>query len=200
MRKSCKKHKNFPNSHDTTEETDFNSPVTKNFALYAKWLKSNGSDMLNAEEHFAYFKGYHNNTVRPENYITRAETTEIFYRLLNEETRNKNLSFEHSFEDTDTTAWYNTAVSTMAKLGIIKGKTSVAFAPEDFITRAEAVSMINRMLDRTSKTLEDLHENMIKWSDNSDESAWYYIAIQEATNGHSYIKTTDGNEKWTDSK
>lgn len=237
---------------------DFDSPVTKDFTLYAKWTKPNVSGMLNTEEHFAYIKGYHDNTVRPENHITRAETTEIFYRLLNEETRNKNLSREHDFEDADAAAWYNTAVSTMAKLGIIKGKTSVSFAPEHFITRAEfaaicarfdrndfeitdefsdisghwaekeiyeaaahgwikgyedgkfrpdeyitraeAISMINRMLNRTPKTVEDLHDNMIKWLDNSDESAWYYIAIQEATNDHSYTKTTDGNEKWTDNK
>jgi len=41
-----------------------------------------------------------------------------------------------------------------------------------------------------------LHRDMKKWSDNSDESAWYYIAIQEATNGHSYTKRVDGKEKW----
>ncbi len=233
---------------------DFESKVTKSFTLYAKWRKTNVSDILNTSEHFAYVKGYSDNTVRPENNITRAETTEIFFRLLNEETRNANLVYTNNFADADDDAWYNTSVSTMAKLGIIKGKTHVAFAPDDFITRAEfaaicarfdesefdkndtftdisghwaeaeiyeaaahgwikgyedgtfrpdefitraeAITMINRMLDRTPETVDDLNDNMIKWEDNSDESAWYYIAIQEATNDHSYVKIDNGNEKW----
>ncbi|MBO5008341.1 MAG: InlB B-repeat-containing protein [Clostridia bacterium] len=233
---------------------DFESKVTKNFTLYAKWRKTNVADILNTSEHFAYVKGYSDNTVRPENNITRAETAEIFFRLLNEEVRNANLVYTNNFDDTDNDAWYNTSVSTLTKLGIIKGKTHTAFAPDDFITRAEfaaicarfdesefdindtftdisghwaeteiyeaashgwikgyedgtfrpdeyitraqAITMINRMLDRTPETVDDLNDNMIKWEDNSDESAWYYIAIQEATNDHSYVKTDNGSEKW----
>lgn len=60
--------------------------------------------------------------------------------------------------------------------------------------------MINRMTGRTPETTEDLHENMTKWFDNSDEKAWYYIAVQEATNDHNYTKTADGNEKWSNVK
>ena len=233
---------------------DFESKVTKNLTLYAKWRNLNVSDILNTSEHFAYIKGYSDNTVRPENNITRAETTEIFFRLLNEETRNANLVYTNNFADADDDAWYGASVSTMAKLGIVKGKTEFTFAPYDFITRAEfaaicarfdesefdinaaftdisghwakdeiyeatahgwikgyedgtfrpdepitraqAITMINRMLDRTPETVDDLNDNMIKWTDNSDETAWYYIAIQEATNDHSYVKTDDGNEKW----
>ncbi|MBE7049364.1 MAG: hypothetical protein E7394_01160 [Ruminococcaceae bacterium] len=233
---------------------DFQSKVTENLTLYAKWRKTAVTDILNTSEHFAYVKGYSDNTVRPENNITRAETTEIFFRLLNEDTKNANLVYTNNFADTDDDAWYNTSVSTMAKLGIIKGKTHVAFAPADFITRAEfaaicarfdesefdiddtfadisghwaeteiyeaaahgwikgyedgtfrpdelitraqAITMINRMLGRTPETVDDLKDDMIRWKDNLDETVWYYIAIQEATNDHSYVRIDTGNEKW----
>ncbi len=233
---------------------DFDVKVTKSFTIYAKWRKSNVSDILNTEEHFAYVKGYDDNTVRPKNNITRAETTEIFFRLLNEETKNGSLAHENDFDDTDKSAWYNTSVSTMAKLGIIMGKTEAVFdphafitraefaavcarfdqndfeiidtfsdinghwaedeiyeaaargwikgyedgtfRPNEFITRAEVITMINRMTGRTPESADDLHENMKRWADNSDEKAWYYIAIQEATNDHGYTLTDDGSEKW----
>ncbi len=233
---------------------DFDTPVTEDFTLYAKWRKSSVSDVLNTEEHSAYIKGYEDNTVRPESNITRAETTEIFFRLLDKALQEKNTTQTNGFADVPANAWYNTSVSTMAKLGIIKGRTADTFVPDDFITRAEfaaicarfdntdteitiefsdisdhwaeaeilkaaalgwilgyedgsfrpdefitraeAVTLINRMLDRTPDTAEDLGENMITWVDNSDPSAWYYIAIQEATNNHSYVKNADGTEKW----
>ena len=87
--------KNFENLYN------FESKVTKNFTLYAKWRKTNVADILNTSEHFAYVKGYSDNTVRPENNITRAETTEIFFRLLNEEARNANFVYTNNFADTN---------------------------------------------------------------------------------------------------
>ena len=44
------------------------------------------------------------------------------------------------------------------------------------------MTLVNRVLKRLPETAEDLHNDMIKWSDNSDTSAWYYLAVQEATN------------------
>ncbi len=58
--------------------------------------------------------------------------------------------------------------------------------------------LINRVLHRVPKTVEDLLANtMITWPDNNDKSKWYYIAVQEATNSHKYERMTEIYEKWT---
>ena len=58
-------------------------------------------------------------------------------------------------------------------------------------------TMINRVLNRIPEKTSDLLDDMAKWSDNSDESVWYYLAVQEATNSHDYNKKNSIYEKWT---
>ena len=68
-----------------------------------------------------------------------------------------------------------------------------------YITRAEAMTLVNRVLNRLPENSSDLLDSMIKWPDNSDASAWYYLAVQEATNSHAYSDKSkdDKYEKWT---
>ena len=77
------------------------------------------------------------------------------------------------------------------------GYTDGTFRPNNKITRAEAMTLVNRVLKRLPETAEDLHNDMIKWSDNSDTSAWYYLAVQEATNSHYYDLKENKHEKWS---
>lgn len=100
--------------------------------------------MLNGSDHFAYIKGYPNGTIRPEATITRAEVATIFYRLLTDTVRKSYGTSYNTFKDVASNAWYNTAVSTMANLGIITGDTNGYFRPNDSITRAELAAMIAR--------------------------------------------------------
>ena len=61
------------------------------------------------------------------------------------------------------------------------------------------MSLVNRVLNRKPETAEDLLENMTKWTDNADPNAWYYLAVQEATNSHYYeYKENSQYEKWTE--
>ena len=247
----------------TEKVTEFK--MTENVVVYAKWVEDNGAGsaheipaMLNGEDHFAYVVGYPDGTVRPNANITRAEVTSIFFRLLKEEVREANLTTENNFSDVNEGEWYNTAISTMAKLGIINGKgdgkfvpntpitraefavicarfddseyevkdtfTDIAghwaeaeiheaaaygwirgyedntFKPNKLITRAEAMTMINRMVKRAPEFVHDMLDSMTKWPDNSDQSAWYYIAVQEATNSHDHDRKNDIYETWTESK
>ena len=71
--------------------------------------------------------------------------------------------------------------------------------PNGNITRAEAMTLVNRVLNRLPENSSDLLDSMIKWPDNSDASAWYYLAVQEATNSHAYSDKSkdDKYEKWT---
>ena len=238
--------------------------MTQNITVYAKWVEDNGGagngydtpGSLNGEDHFAYVVGYPDGTVRPNDNISRAEVTAIFFRLLKpDEIRDKNLTTENSFNDVNVGDWHNASISTMAKLGIVKGRyadsfvpdafitraefavicarfddsgfevvdnfTDVAghwaehdiheaaahgwirgyedgtFKPDQFITRAEAMTMINRVLNRVPESADDLLAEMINWPDNSDKSAWYYLAVQEATNSHDYKMKNHIYEKWT---
>ena len=212
---------------------------------------------LNGKDHYAYIIGYGNNDVRPQNNITRAEVATIFFRLLTDETRTANMTKSNGYNDVKDGDWFCCAVSTLSKMGIIKGyedgsfkpndpisraefaaiaarfdpdgdKTPATFAdvtshwakdeisiaanhgwikgyedgsfkPDQKITRAETMTLVNRVLNRLPETKDDLHKDMKTWVDNMDEAAWYYLAVQEATNSH-YFKNKTGTkfEQWTD--
>ena len=228
--------------------------LNEDTTVYALWEQTPIPPMLDGSDHTAYVIGYEDGTVRPANNITRAEVTMIFYRLLKDEIREANHSTVNMFEDVPADAWYNEAVSTMAKAGIIKGRSATSFAPNapitraeyaticarfdksvafgssDFtdisghwaesyinraailgwvkgyedktfrpdnqITRAEAMTLTNRVLQRIPDEIADLISGMRTFTDNSDPTVWYYIPVQEATNGHDYTKKTNGHEKW----
>ena len=212
---------------------------------------------LNGKDHYAYIIGYGNNDVRPQNNITRAEVATIFFRLLTDETRTANMTKSNSYNDVKDGDWFCCAVSTLSKMGIIKGyedgsfkpndpisraefaaiaarfdpdgdKTPASFAdvtshwakdeisiaanhgwikgyedgsfkPDQKITRAETMTLVNRVLNRLPETKDDLHKDMKTWVDNMDETAWYYLAVQEATNSHYFKnKTSTKFEQWTD--
>ena len=79
----------------------------------------------------------------------------------------------------------------------IAGYADGTFRPNAYITRAEAVTLINRMLDRTPDA-NHLLADMVRWPDNP-ETAWYYADIQEATNSHDYTRAGTGDyEVWTE--
>ena len=212
---------------------------------------------LNGKDHYAYIIGYGNNDVRPQNNITRAEVATIFFRLLTDETRTANMTKSNSYNDVKDGDWFCCAVSTLSKMGIIKGyedgsfkpndpisraefaaiaarfdpdgdKTPASFSdvtshwakdeisiaanhgwikgyedgsfkPDQKITRAETMTLVNRVLNRLPEAKDDLHKDMKTWVDNMDETAWYYLAVQEATNSHYFKnKTSTKFEQWTD--
>jgi hypothetical protein len=154
---------------------------------------------LNTTDHFAYIVGYGNGEVRPQNNITRAEVATIFFRLLTDDVRDENLTKTNRYSDVAATSWYNTAVSTLSSMGIITGYPDGTFGPQRDITRAETMALVNRVLNRQPETEDDLLPNMTVWTDNANPKAWYYLAVQEATNSHYYkFKTNSKYEKWTE--
>ena len=101
---------------------------------------------LNITDHYAYIIGYPDGLVRPEGNVTRAEVATIFLRLMLDEYREENWSTENNFSDVAPTAWYNNAVSTCAKAGIIKGYPDGTFRPDANITRAEFAAIAARFV------------------------------------------------------
>lgn len=261
---------------------DFGTEVLGNVKLYGEWFRptrpsspsrpsapenssadegSNEQTALSAvpsvfsDDHYAYIIGRDDGLIHPEASITRAEVATIFFRLLKDEVRSAALTCRNPFPDVSESAWYNTAVSTMAAMGILKGdadgffrpddpitraefaavaarfdtsgsKEGVSFRdiaghwaesdirlaaangwvkgdrglfrPDDLITRAEAMALINRVLHRTPESEDDLLRSMIVWPDNMDTDKWYYLDVQEATNSHDYARKADAAyEYWT---
>ncbi len=246
--------------------------MEQDVTVYASWVKDNGivghghptPSKLNGDDHAAYVVGFPDGTVRPNDNMTRAEVSTIFFRLLKEDVRTENLASTNNFTDVSDSDWYNCAISTLEELGIltgdeqnnfspnenitraefaticarfddseyevsngftdinghwateyileaaahgwIKGYGDGSFRPNDHITRAEVMTLINRVLNRIPESNEDLHEEMIIWPDNNTDD-WYYIPVQEATNSHDtqsknhiYIKWTEINavRDWTE--
>ena len=137
-----------------------------------------------------WISGYPDSTYRPNNNITRAEFATIASRFLSGDYTGGNM-----FNDIDG-HWAADYINRAASIGWITGYPDGSFHPDAYITRAEAVTLINRMLDRAPDA-DHMLENMIRWPDNP-ETAWYYEAIQEATNSHDYDRETIIDfETWT---
>lgn len=214
---------------------------------------------LEKVDHYAYIIGRDDGLIHPGANITRAEMATIFFRMLTDASRAEQWSQTNDYTDMAANAWYNNAISTLTKAGVLTGHTDGSFAPNapitraefaamlsrfyeakyegpskfsdieghwaadsinkaamnnllkgypdgtfkpnNYISRAEAVTGINRILDRVPQK-EHLLPNMITWPDNSDTGAWYYEAMQEATNSHNYEMVMNDSailyEKWTE--
>ena len=135
-------------------------------------------------------KGYPDGTFRPNEPITRAEFAAIAARF-DASTRYGETRF------TDVAGhWAIREIAKAYNNGWIKGYPDNTFRPNRNITRAEAMTLINRVLNRAPETEKDLLSNMNKWSDNMDVDAWYYLAVQEATNSHDYRRKSSSYEHW----
>lgn len=134
--------------------------------------------------------GRGNNMFAPDETITRAEFTTIVSRLSEASYSGKSL-----FSDIST-HWAEEYINIAASIGWVNGSDG-QFRPDDSITRAEVMAIVNRALNRLPEKTNDMLPEMKKWKDNMDETAWYYIAVQEATNSHTHIKKADKkHEKW----
>lgn len=136
--------------------------------------------------------GYPDGTFRPNGKITRAEFAAIAARF-----DENGDTTEADFSDIEG-HWGMDEISIAANNGWILGYTDNTFRPNKYITRAEAMTLVNRVLQRIVEDEDDLHEDMVTWYDNADTSKWYYLAVQEATNSHYYFRKLNGFETWID--
>lgn len=166
--------------------------LDNNFSDVAKgkWYNRAISTLANA----GIVKGDPAGTYRPGDPITRAEMAAIIARFGDFKEGGK------TFNDISG-HWAQKYIELAASNGWINGNPDGTFKPNNNITRAETVAMINRVLDRQTKDVSDLLpvSQMTNWSDNMDTAKWYYRDMQEATNNHKAERV--GNsiyEKWTE--
>ena len=173
-----------------TEETrTANATKTNNYADVSsdKWYNQAVSTL----SAMGIIKGDSRGNFNPNAPITRAEFAAIAARF--DKTEDVAAA---SFGDV-AMHWAKPEISVAANNGWINGYTDGTFHPDSKITRAEAMAMINRVLQRLPESKADLLDGMIQWSDNADTSKWYYLAVQEATNSHYYELKANQHEKWT---
>ena len=148
-----------------------NVKMTGNKTVYAGWEATGVPDMLNGDDHYAYVVGYSDGTVRPNANISRAEVATIFFRLLKEEVRDGNLTAENTFADVTDGQWHNKAISTMAKLGVVKGRNAEAFDPDAPITRAEFATICARFDKTQISTSSNFTDISGHWAEKYIERA-----------------------------
>ena len=139
--------------------------------VYAGWEATGVPDKLNGDDHFAYVIGYPDGKVHPKGNISRAETATIFFRLLKADIRDGNLTAGNEFSDVSDGQWHNKAVSTMAKLGIVKGRRADSFAPDASITRAEFAAICARFNTKPVENSGSFSDISGHWAENEIERA-----------------------------
>ena len=155
----------------------------------ARWSNKAISTMENG----GYITGYEDGTFRPGNFITRAEFATIAARFLD-----KDYATELVFSDISG-HWAEKYIESVATSHWVNGYEDGTFRPDRYITRAEAITIINRILVRYVNG-EGIHADARQWPDNTVD-AWYYYDMLEATSSHYYYRLNDGvHEKWTDLK
>ena len=135
-------------------------------------------------------RGYDAAAFGPGDPITRAQFAAICARF---DTGKSNGS--RTFSDIEG-HWAKAYIERAAELGWISGFQDGTFRPDAYITRAQAVTMINRMLNRLPEDPSDLLPGMNVWPD-CGPGDWFYLAIQEATNSHDYRHKAGSYETWT---
>lgn len=154
------------------------------------WFNNAISTLSNA----GIVTGYNDGTFRPNQPITRGEMAKIIANFANLSKGGKTFSDLSGH-------WSKTYVELAAGNGWIAGYPDGSFRPDQKITRAETVTMINRVLERVpAKELRLLSRSIMLTFPDNNPGDWYYIAIQEASNSHEYQRSvyeTTGDEMWT---
>ena len=172
-----------------TADDGSDTPDYPDYPIWTPDGDDDGPSGLNTEDHFSYVVGYAEDyrtgeatdnedlwPVKPNNQITRAEVATIFYRLLEDEVRDEYDTTTNDFSDVTADSWYNQTVSTLARMGIVKGYEDGSFRPNAPITRAEFGAIATRFFAETGATYEPGTFTDV----TGDE--WFANAIQDAVN------------------
>lgn len=150
----------------------------------SKWYNEYVSSMANG----GYVEGYPDGTFGGDKMITRAEFVTILVRFFGL------TDADCIFSDVSTSHWAYKYIATATAYGWLLGYEDGTFRPDQAITRAEAVTVINRMLNRGVDETSNIG-NAKNFPDTMDPKKWYYYEIIEAANDHEYTGHRP-NEQW----
>lgn len=146
--------------------------------------------------HYDIINGYPDGEFKPENNLTRAE----FAALIRRFTELDDADTENVFPDVEEDMWAYEDIMAISKAGLIEGYEDGTFRPENDITRAEVMTIINKILGRNPSEEYVKELNFNPYTDLEDDR-WYYVTVLEATITHNYWLDDDGLEiEWEDYK
>lgn len=148
-----------------------------------------GADYIEAVVNKEIFKGYADNTFKPDQPITRAELATAIARYLGvaRELKMNNVLRISSFTDIEG-SWAEQSIDETYRFGFLSGYKDGSFQPNSQLTREEAVKMINGMLYRGPLTGVEA-----SYPDNR-LGRWSFGDLEEATRTHTYKINPDGSE------
>lgn len=136
--------------------------------------------------------GYPDGEFKPQNNLTRAEFASLIYRFAGLKT----VDSQNPFDDLDEEHWAYKNILSLVHSGLIDGYEDGTFRPENEITRAEVMTVVNKILGRNPL---DSYVKTLKFEPYTDleTDSWYYSAVIEATVTHDYYINDKSVEiKW----
>ena len=143
-------------------------------------------------EKYDIIEGYNDGSFKPDAPITRAEFVTMcarFYSLFDKTTESKN----NKFTDVSSSHWAYKFINSATAMSWINGYSDGSFKPDNNITRAEVVAIVNRVTEREADT-EYVNKNLTtlnRFSDLTDKGYWAYMDIIEASNTHNAVTNAD---------
>ncbi len=181
---------NFDESRLVDTTTNF-SDVTPEL-WHAKYIANlETKDVIN---------GYPDGTFKPDWDITRAEFAAVCVRYYEKTVGKSVKQAKIDFSDVSKSHWAYKSIAQAYEMGYIKGYDDGSFGPDKRIKRSEAVTIVNRMLDRIPDNDyidKNLHK-LIDFPDVKDNTYWAYYDIFEAANTHYIRFDNTGFARWID--
>jgi hypothetical protein len=177
----------------TTDSTK-TSPLARRFTDVpnGKWY----TQEVNYMASIGVAVGYNDGTFRPDQKITRAELTVLIARWLSVDVGNAAAS---PFSDLARNHWAYAEIVAFVENGWVEGYQNGTFKADQSVTRAEFVTIMNRVLGR-KLALQDARGYSSLYSDLRTASHWAFSDIIEASVTHDHTYRTTGYEIWTNAR
>jgi len=148
---------------------------------------------VNTLSSLGFLGGFEDGSFRPEDFITRAEFVTLVV-LFDHETNDRGITFQ--FTDVPASHWAYEYINTAITYGWIAGYGDGSFMPDRLITRAEAVTLANKVFNRVpDRVFIETHPGLTQFTD-VPQTHWAFYEIMEAYHFHMYIRRDDGLEEW----
>lgn len=127
--------------------------------------------------------------IRPDDPLTRAEVAVLIARVFQVEVDQQNKS---TFKDYKDSFWAKHTIESLADINIIEGTSATTFSPNEYVTRAQLATFINRGQEFSHKVnhLEITYDYLSKKyiSTKNEFSSWtddvvHYVNIERAKIG-----------------
>ncbi|WP_324729661.1 InlB B-repeat-containing protein [Lysinibacillus fusiformis] len=163
-------------------------PTSK--ATFTDIVQHDAKDAIEFVKNTGLFNGVTEASFQPNGFISRAQMAVVAARWIEKHCVNnpnpdfcKPTSQSNVFTDVSNNHWAVEAIHTVNTRGIMTGTTRDTFDPEGYLTRAQAVKILNHLFERQVTT-----ENQIPIFKDVPSDHWAFNDIQEAAVKHSHSK------------